>query len=77
MKSTTTALILVLFGFVGIAGLQHFYLKRYGAGVLWIITFGLFGIGTLIDLFTIGTQVSNYNVKIELETIRANSLNRK
>ena len=74
MKTKSTAFILTILGFIGIAGIQHFYLGNITKGLLWLFTLGLFGIGTLVDVFTIGSQVDNYNVKIELETIRAKAM---
>ena len=74
MKTTSTAFILTLFGVIGLAGLQYFYLHKYGKGVIWFCTLGVFGLGTLIDLFTIGGQVKSFNVSIELDTIRAKAM---
>jgi hypothetical protein len=61
MKSKTTAYLLWLF--FGLFGAHKFYLKKTGMGILYLLTAGLFFIGWIIDLFTLGRQVDQYNVK--------------
>jgi Tfp pilus assembly protein PilF len=74
MKSKGTAYLLWLISIFGWLGFHHFYLGKIFKGLIWIFTGGVFGIGSLIDLFTLGGQVENYNTKQELNTIRAASL---
>ena len=53
------ALFLCLF--LGLLGAHKFYEGKIGTGMLYIITFGLFGIGWLIDIFNIlGKPVQYY-----------------
>lgn len=48
-KNWLTVLILILFA--GGIGAHQFYVGNKGKAILYFFTFGLFGIGTLIDLF--------------------------
>lgn len=59
MKSKGTAYL--LWFFFGFLGIHKFYLDKAGMGLLYLFTFGLFGIGWFIDLFTLGDQVDTYN----------------
>ena len=74
MKSKGIAYLLWLISIFGWLGFQHFYLGKIGKGIIWILTGGVFGIGSLVDLFTLGGAVDNYNTKEELKTIRKNDL---
>ena len=62
-KEVGIAYALMLFSFIGVCGIQHFYMGKVGRGFLWLITFGLLGIGLLIDLFTLPQQIKNINAR--------------
>lgn len=50
-KSKAAALILCIF--LGYFGVHYFYVGKTGTGLLYLFTFGLFGIGWFIDIFRI------------------------
>lgn len=52
-KSKTVALILCILG--GYIGLHYFYVGRIGKGLLYMFTFGLCGIGWILDIIAILT----------------------
>ena len=63
MRSKSTAYLLWCGAFVGLCGLHRFYIGKIGTGLLWLFTLGLFGVGQLIDLFTLGGQVDIANMQ--------------
>jgi TM2 domain-containing membrane protein YozV len=63
--SSSTAFILWLGCALGFCGIHRIYLGKYGTGVLYLMTFGCFGIGQLIDLFKIKDMVLLENTKAQ------------
>ena len=63
MKSTGTAGGLWCFCLLGICGLHRFYAGKPVSGLVWLFTFGLFGIGQLIDLFLLSGMILEANIE--------------
>lgn len=64
-KSRTAAALLCFF--LGGLGVHRFYVGKVGTGILWLLTLGLFGIGSLIDFIIIlcGSFKDKYGNVIE------------
>lgn len=69
-RSKGVAYLLWLLSIFGWLGFHRFYLNRWGTGILWILTGGLLGIGSFIDLFTLGGKVETYNMELENEKFK-------
>jgi TM2 domain-containing membrane protein YozV len=77
MKTKPAAYACWTIGVFGLLGLHRFYLGKVGTGLIWFFTLGLFGVGALMDAFTLGQQVDAHNTKIELRQLRVAGLARK
>lgn len=51
----------LLWALFGLLGVHRFYARRYGTGLLWMITGGLFGLGWLVDAFLIPAMIERAN----------------
>ncbi|MDO1581443.1 TM2 domain-containing protein [Rhizobium oryzicola] len=68
MKSVLVAFFFWLFVFIGICGVHRFYTGRRRTGLLWLLTFGLCGIGQIIDLFRLIPMVRKANLLREISS---------
>ncbi len=64
MKEKGIAYIMWAGMFMGVCGLQRLYTGKIGTGLLYMFTFGLFGIGQIIDLFLIPGMVEDANNRL-------------
>lgn len=60
-KDKTVALLLCIF--LGMYGAHRFYEGRIGTAILWMFTFGLFGLGWLYDVIRIACATNPYYIK--------------
>jgi len=61
--STSTAFLLWLACALGLFGIHRFYLGRTWTGILYLCTFGLMGVGQLVDLVRLRQMVQDENLK--------------
>jgi len=64
--SVGVAYFLWLISGFGALGFHRFYLGKPATGVLWIITGGLGMVGSIYDFFTLGTQVREANIRLQV-----------
>jgi TM2 domain-containing membrane protein YozV len=60
-KNPTDVLLATLLGFLGLAGVQRFMTGQIVWGLLFFVTGGFFGIGTLIDALSYKKIANDYN----------------
>ena len=51
----------ILLTFLGVFGIHRFYMGKWLTAILYLVTFGLFGIGYLYDYCTMNGQISELN----------------
>lgn len=52
-KNKVVAIFLLLLNIIGVAGIHRFYVGKTKTGILYLLTFGIFGLGSLYDLILI------------------------
>jgi hypothetical protein len=74
VKDKTVAYLLWAACFVGVCGLQRIYTGKLGTGFLYLFTFGLLGVGQLVDLFLIPGMVEDANNRALLRSLATDQL---
>jgi TM2 domain-containing membrane protein YozV len=64
--STGTAFILWLACLCGVCGIHRFYVGKPVTGIIYLLTFGVFGIGQVVDLFYMRDMVAGANARKRL-----------
>ncbi|WP_085248454.1 NINE protein [Gilliamella mensalis] len=59
MKSKGVAYL--LWFFLGVGGIHRMYCGKWISGFIWLFTFGLFGIGWIVDIFLTSSMVDYAN----------------
>ncbi len=60
-RSVGWAYLLWLPCLLGVNGLHRFYSGRWISGLAWLLTFGLCGVGQVIDLIFIPRMIEDHN----------------
>lgn len=64
MYNTAIAYLLWFLSGFGALGFHRFYLNKIGSGLIWLLTGGLFMVGSVYDFFTIPAQVREANLRV-------------
>jgi TM2 domain-containing membrane protein YozV len=64
MKTKGTSYLLWLTCLVGLAGTHRLYNGKIATGLLWLFTWGVFGLGQFVDLFLIPDMVDERNARL-------------
>jgi TM2 domain-containing membrane protein YozV len=51
----------ILLALLGWLGVHRFYMGKWVTGILYLLTFGLLGLGVLFDYLTLNAQISELN----------------
>lgn len=67
-KNAQTLLVLSALGFFGVAGIQRFLIGEVGMGIIYLLTVGFCGVGTIIDMINAERTSSEYNQRQAVES---------
>lgn len=77
MNNINKSYLLWMLGFLGFSGVHRLYNRKVFTGVLWFVTFGLFGVGQFVDLFIIPRMVEEYNARLMFKRMFNQSSNHR
>lgn len=60
----TTSYLLWALCFVGLAGAHRLYNGKIGTGLLWLLTWGLFGVGQMVDVFLVPDMAEERRLRL-------------
>ena len=69
-KEQQTLLIFALLGFFGVAGIHRLVTGDTALGIVYLLTIGFCGIGTIVDVININTITNEFNRKQAIESAR-------
>jgi TM2 domain-containing membrane protein YozV len=69
-KSPQDILLFTIIGFFGVAGIQRFVIGEVGMGIVYLLTAGFCGIGTIVDLINSKTLATDYNRRMAFESFQ-------
>jgi TM2 domain-containing membrane protein YozV len=69
-KSPQDILLFTIIGFFGVAGIQRFVIGEVGMGIVYLLTGGFCGIGTIVDLINSKTLATDYNRRMAYESFQ-------
>ncbi|MBS1668048.1 MAG: TM2 domain-containing protein [Bacteroidetes bacterium] len=67
-KDQQTLMLLTLIGFFGVAGIQRFVTNEIALGIIYLLTLGFCGVGTIIDLVNIKSIATQFNQNQAIES---------
>lgn len=66
LNNVGTSYLLWCMWLFGVAGVHRLYNKKFFSGLLWLCTWGLFGVGQVLDLFLIPEMVEDHNFRVRM-----------
>jgi len=69
-RKSQEVMLMALVGFLGIAGIQRFMVKQIGMGIIFFLTVGFCGVGTIVDLINHRSLTETYNQQMAIETLQ-------